>query len=204
MGNRRDYWEGIYLSNKNRLPGWFQEIPTHSIKLIKSCNLEYDSKIIDIGGGDSFLVDHLLKKEYQNVSVLDISKTSIERAQNRLGDKAKLVNWIAQDITELNSDENYELWHDRAAFHFLLTDEDIKAYLNSVINSLVSGGWFILGTFSDQGPKKCSGLPITQYSVEKLTSLFGEYFQLIEWFYDDHYTPGGGIQNYIYCRFMRK
>jgi len=204
MGNRHDYWEGIYLSNKNKFPGWYQEYPTHSINLIESCHLEYEAQLLDVGGGDSLLVDHLLVKGYKNISILDISSNSLQRAQDRLGEKAKLVNWIAQDVTEFSSNKVYDLWHDRAAFHFLLTEEDILSYVNHVKNSLKKGGWFILGTFSDKGPKKCSGLPITQYSSEKLSVLFGKYFQLIDWFNDDHLTPGGGVQNYIYCRFRKQ
>lgn len=155
------------------------------------------AKIIDVGGGESKLVDFLLEEGYENISVLDISANALEKAKKRLGDKAKKVNWIVADITEFEPTEQYDVWHDRAVFHFLTEDNDIKKYQDLVSKAVK--GKMVIGTFSTNGPLKCSGLEIKQNDEISLTSNFAADFEKIECFTIDHITPFDTIQNFIFC-----
>ena len=168
--NRKNHWETVYETKNPGQVSWTQETPKVSLDLIHSFGLNKSAKIIDIGGGDSTLVDHLLKEGFQNITVLDISKKALEKAQERLGDIAKNVNWIVSDITTFVPETTFDVWHDRAAFHFLTTAEDIEKYVTTVTNAVT--GFLIMGTFSENGPTKCSGLEIKQYSEEKLITTF--------------------------------
>lgn len=161
--------------------------------------LDKSAKIIDIGGGDSKLVDHLLNQGFENITVLDISEKALEKAKIRLVEKAKKVTWIVSDILDFEPTETYGVWHDRAAFHFLTTDEEIEKY-KSIVNKSVDG-FLIIGTFSENGPLKCSSLEISQYSQEKLTSTFEEKFDKIDSVLEDHQTPFGTTQNFLFCGF---
>lgn len=160
------------------------------------------AKIIDVGGGESKLVDFLLEEGYENISVLDISANALEKAKKRLGDKAKKVNWIVADITEFEPTEQYDVWHDRAVFHFLTEDNDIKKYQDLVSKAVK--GKMVIGTFSTNGPLKCSGLEIKQNDEISLTSTFAADFEKIECFTIDHITPFDTIQNFIFCSFNKK
>lgn len=202
--NIKEHWENIYSTKSPNEVSWTQDNPQTSIDLIENCRLPTSSKIIDIGGGESKQVDKLLDLGYNNLSVLDISQTALEKTQKRLGDKSYKVKWIVTDITEFQTSEKYDIWHDRAVFHFLTKSEDIDKYVNLVINNIRSGGFLILGTFSTNGPLKCSGLEITQYDENKMKALFDSNFDLIECFNINHQTPFDSIQNFIFCRFQRK
>lgn len=169
---------------------------------IYSFILDKSSKIIDIGGGDSKLVDHLLNQGFENITVLDISEKALEKAKIRLGEKSKKVTWIISDILDFEPTETYDVWHDRAAFHFLTTEEEIEKY-KSIVNKSVAG-FLIIGTFSENGPLKCSGLEISQYSQEKLTSTFEEKFDKIDSVLEDHQTPFGTTQNFLFCGFKKR
>ena len=200
--NKIEHWENVYSTKKPQEVSWTQEKPVHSLNLISTLGLPKNAKIIDVGGGDSNLVDFLLDEGYQNITVLDISQKAIERAQMRLGEKAQRVTWIVSDIVDFEPSETYDVWHDRATFHFLTSVEQIQKYVSTVSKAL--SGKLILATFSDEGPLKCSGLEISQYTPEKLTSIFSEHFILEESFTDDHTTPFNTLQNFLYCMFSKK
>lgn len=202
--NRKNHWENIYDTKAFEEASWYQSKPETSLEFIKHLNLNKDAAIIDIGGGDSFLVDFLLESGYGNLTVLDISEKAIQRAKKRLGEKAQKVKWIISDITEFAPDEKYNLWHDRAAFHFLINDEDIKKYTETAENSIQSGGFIFIGTFSENGPKKCSGIEIRQYSEESLSAIFENSFKKTESFKTNHKTPFDTIQNFVFCGFRKK
>ena len=198
----KKHWETVYETKNPEQVSWTQEKPQISLDLINSLELDKSAKIIDVGGGDSKLVDYLLEKGFENVSVLDISAAALEKAKKRLGDKANNVNWIVSDITEFSPSTTYDLWHDRAAFHFLTTPEQISKYVNIVRNAVT--GYLIIGTFSENGPKKCSGLDIKQYSEDKLITEFENYFEKITCTTEDHITPFDTMQNFLFCSFKRK
>ena len=201
---RKKHWEKVYATKKLEEVGWYQPTPKTSLDLIGSSNVPLDAKIIDIGGGDSLLVDHLLDRGYRNITVLDISETSLEKAKKRLGVRAEQVKWIVADVTKFKPTETYDIWHDRAAFHFLLEDAEVVSYLHSALLGIVPNGLMILGTFSDQGPKKCSGLDVKQYGEIELTQVVNKDFQKIKCLKMDHKTPSGNLQNFLFCLFRRK
>lgn len=201
--DRKKHWEDIYKTKELKDVSWFQPTPETSLSFFKQLNLPLTAKIIDIGGGDSFLVDHLLNLGYQDISVLDISKTAIERAKQRLGAKAKNIKWILEDITTFITTEKYDFWHDRAAFHFLTGEKDIFTYIKTAHENINPGGVLLIGTFSEQGPKKCSGIEIKQYSENTLLNLFEKYFEKINCKMIDHKTPFNTIQNFVFCSFRK-
>ena len=197
----KKHWETVYETKNPEQVSWTQEIPKTSLNLIHSFNLSKSVKIIDIGGGDSKLVDFLLEEGFENITVLDISQKAIEKAQLRLGENAKKVNWIVSDINQFEPTTKYDVWHDRAAFHFLTNELDINKYVKTVEKSVSQH--LIIGTFSEDGPKKCSGLEIKQYSEEAMTKLFQNEFEVVKCFIEDHTTPFDTTQNFIFCSFKR-
>jgi len=197
--NRKNHWENIYSTKKLNEVGWYQPTPETSLNFIKEMKLPKTASIIDIGGGDSFLADNLLEIGYQNISVLDISKKAIERAKLRLGKKGENVKWIEAEITEFNPTETYDLWHDRAAFHFLTDENEIENYILSAQKGVSDSGNLIIGTFSTEGPKKCSGIEIRQYSESTLLNRFTSSFEKIKCLIIDHETPFNTTQNFIFC-----
>ena len=182
---------------------WFQENPATSLAFLSACRIPFDAEIIDIGGGDSLFVDHALKMGYRNITVLDISGAAIERAKARLGADASKVTWIVSDVTAFKPEKKYDFWHDRAVFHFLTLPTDIDRYVKLVSESLNDEGIFVIGTFSEKGPEKCSGLPIAQYSEPKMTRLFSSGFDKIRCFEENHVTPSNKIQAFLFCSFKR-
>ncbi|MGZ3671235.1 MAG: class I SAM-dependent methyltransferase [Bdellovibrionota bacterium] len=198
------YWNGIYRNKTEREVSWFQELPAKSLELIDEFGLSKDAPIVDIGGGDSHLVDALLERGFTDITVLDISSVSLERAKARLGERAKSVSFVEADVTKFAPPRVYQLWHDRAAFHFLTTKDEVDAYLRIAAEALAPGGFLIVSTFSKSGPDKCSGLQISQYSESDLKSLFGKYFTDIRCFEDVHTTPWGASQSFVYCGFVRR
>lgn len=197
----KNHWETVYETKTPDQVSWTQKKPVTSLEFIYSSGLEKDAKIIDVGGGDSNLVDFLLAEGYQNITVLDISSKALERAQKRLGDAALKVKWISTDITAFEPTETYDIWHDRAAFHFLTTPEQISKYVDIATKYVT--GYMILGTFSKNGPTKCSGLQITQYNEPSLSEKFKSGFEKIKCTTEDHTTPFDTIQNFIFCNFKK-
>ena len=200
--DRRAHWQQVYETKSPDEVSWTQKRPSTSLEFIESFRLDKDAKIIDVGGGDSNLVDFLLDEGYTDITVLDISAKALEKAQNRLGDRANKVNWVVSDITEFQPSTNYDLWHDRAVFHFLTDPGQVNIYLK-LVNQYVSQ-YLVLGTFSEAGPTKCSGLEIQQYSEKSMTELFGEKFNKMKCRTEDHITPFGTKQNFLYCGFRKK
>jgi hypothetical protein len=200
--DKKSHWEKVYETKSPQEVSWTQEIPETSLRLIRETNIAKDAAIIDIGGGDSKLVDFLLEDGFTNLTVLDISANALERAKKRLGEKADLVQWIVSDINEFTPTKQYAIWHDRAVFHFVTEEENIKRYVEMVTKFTTEH--FIIGTFSENGPLKCSGLEIKQYSEQKLNNLFGHSFSLTTCFTEDHKTPFDTIQNFIFASFKRR
>jgi SAM-dependent methyltransferase len=195
----KEHWETVYATKTPQEVSWTQEKPRISLDFIASFQLDKSASIIDIGGGDSLLVDFLLDLGYTNISVLDISAHAIERAKVRLGDKARLITWIVSDINDFEPTEMYDLWHDRAAFHFLTNPEDIERYVKLVSNQAKN---LVVGTFSTNGPLKCSGLEITQYDENELSELLGSHgFEVQTTKREDHMTPFGTTQNFVFASF---
>ncbi len=199
--NTKEHWESVYENKNPDQVSWTQEKPEISLKLIQECDLPKTAKIIDIGGGDSKLVDFLLEEGYENITVLDISAQALEKAKKRLGKKADNVQWIVSDITSFEPKEIYDLWHDRAAFHFLTTKEKIKVYV-AITDEFVAER-LIIGTFSKQGPTKCSGLEISQYDENGLAKVFETHFKKIKCLTTDHITPFETTQNFQFCSFKK-
>ena len=201
--NKKKHWETIYQTKQFEEVSWFQPTPETSLSFFKQLNIPTSAKIIDIGGGDSFLVDNLLDLNYQDLTVLDISATALDKAKQRLGERADKVKWIVADVATFRPTEKYDFWHDRAAFHFLTQELEIENYLNTVQKSIQPTGVFVIGTFSEQGPEKCSGIEIKQYSETTMTDRLSEFFEKIKCIKVDHKTPSDAIQNFIFCSFKK-
>ena len=202
--NRKDHWERIYQKHSPTEVGWYQSYPERSLKLIYNTGADTDSSIIDVGGGTSTLAKHLLDKGYEKLAVLDISGNSIERAKSQLDEKSREINWIEADVTKYSFTEQYDIWHDRAVFHFLTKAEDRKGYITSLNQALKLNGHLIIATFSLDAPPKCSGLSVVRYSSETLQSELGDNFILEEAVVEDHVTPSWVKQNFIFCRFIKR
>jgi len=199
--DRKKHWETVYETKQPNEVSWTQENPKTSLDFIRATNLSKTAKIIDIGGGDSKLVDFLLEAGYENLTVLDISEKALERAKKRLGKKAEKINWIISDISEFQPETTYDIWHDRATFHFLTTAEQVEKYVQIVEKQVIS--FLIIGTFSEKGPKKCSGLDIKQYSENELENQFSNRFKKLKCITEDHVTPFETTQNFTFCTFEK-
>jgi 2-polyprenyl-3-methyl-5-hydroxy-6-metoxy-1,4-benzoquinol methylase len=199
----KDHWEHLYADKDTAEVSWHQVHPQHSLSLIADTGIGTAASIIDIGGGASTLVDHLLQAGYRDITVLDIARTAIERAQHRLGDRSQQVTWIEADVTDCTPAQKFDIWHDRAVFHFLTNDQDRDSYLEALHQSLKPGGQAIIATFSESGPSRCSGLDIMRYSPETLSHALGsQSLHLVETLTEEHRTPNGGLQQFVYCRFQ--
>ena len=198
--NRKAHWENIYSTKALNEVSWYQPTPETSISFLNSAKLSKDAAIIDIGGGDSFFVDHMVKEGYSNITILDISEKAIERAKNRLGEDASKVNWIVSDVNDFQPNCKYDFWHDRAAFHFLTDSAEIQRYKQTVSNAMQPGGDVVIGTFSKTGPLKCSGIEITQYAQEDLIQLF-DGFKVVADLDIKHGTPFDTTQDFVFCHF---
>jgi SAM-dependent methyltransferase len=199
--NRKNHWETVYKTKQSNEVSWTQENPKTSLDFIRETHLGKSAKIIDIGGGDSKLVDFLLDEGYENLTVLDISANALERAKIRLGKRSESVNWIVSDITEFKPETTYDIWHDRATFHFLTAQEQIETYRKTIENWVAN--FLIIGTFSENGPLKCSGLEIKQYSEIELEKQFSNRFKKIKCITEDHITPFETTQNFTFCAFEK-
>ncbi|MEX0966777.1 MAG: class I SAM-dependent methyltransferase [Bacteroidia bacterium] len=201
--DRKKHWEDIYRTKQINEVSWYQPTPETSLDFIEEFNVPSTAKIIDIGGGDSFLVDHLLARGYQDITVLDISEAAIERAKKRLGQQANNVKWIVADAAKFQPTVQYDFWHDRAAFHFLTDQKEISNYLETAQCGISTTGILVIGTFSEQGPKKCSGIEIKQYSERTMTERLENLFEKIRCVTVDHRTPFDTIQNFVFCSFRK-
>ena len=201
--DKKKHWEKVFGSNQVNEVSWYQQTPEHSLDFIKQLAVPATASIIDIGGGDSFLVDHLLQMGYSDITVLDISEAAIQKAKQRLGKKAKLVKWIVSDILDFKTDKQFDCWHDRAAFHFLTDPAEIENYLALAQQHISPSGKMIIGTFSTEGPDKCSGLPVKQYNENMLGATLKKWFTKIRCITTDHITPFKTIQNFLFCSFQK-
>lgn len=202
--NRSEHWENIYTTKKLEEVSWYQPIPTTSLEIINSFHLPKTAKIIDVGGGDSFLVDNLLENGFTDITVLDVSQNALLRAKERLGEKANAVKWILTDAAAFNPPEKYDLWHDRAAFHFLIRKDEIASYVNAAQNGVAENGKMIIATFSEEGPEKCSGIEIKQYGENTLPQMFEAHFDNLNCKTVNHPTPSGKVQNFLFCSFQKR
>lgn len=199
----KKHWDDIYEEKKEEELTWFQSYPSTSVDFLNLFDLPLSANIIDIGGGDSRLVDVLLDKGYKNIWVLDISEKAIERAKHRLGIRSHNIHWLVSDILDFEPEVKFDFWHDRAAFHFLTSEENISKYVSLAEHSIRKGGHLVLGTFSEQGPKKCSGLEIRQYSETSMSSRFEVSFERIKCKEEEHITPAKAVQRFLFCCFRK-
>jgi 2-polyprenyl-3-methyl-5-hydroxy-6-metoxy-1,4-benzoquinol methylase len=198
--NAHSHWDHIYQTKKPTQMSWFRPHLEKSLELIASAAGSRDASIIDVGGGESTLVDDLLDQGYRDLSVLDISRTAIDVTRNRLGERANSVSWLAADITAIKlPKQHYDVWHDRAVFHFLTNSADRVAYVRQVRESVKIGGHVIVASFGPEGPLRCSGLEVVRYDAETLHGEFGGQFQLVRHLTEQHDTPFGSTQQFVYC-----
>ncbi len=202
--DRKQHWEQVYSTKPTERLGWYKPHLQTSLTWIKELNLIADAPIIDVGGGASTLVDDLLDAGYLSMTVLDISDKALSSVRARLGKKAELVTWLNADITSVDLPSyHYKLWHDRAVYHFLTESDQQRKYQDKLLQALQPGGHLIIGTFAPEAPPKCSGLPVQRYSQEQLHDALGEEYELISHRKEQHVTPGGAEQMYLYCHFRR-
>ncbi len=202
-GSDQTHWDDVYTSKAEAEVSWFQEEPEVSLSLLELVGARPDDAIVDIGGGASRLVDCLLDKGFTRVSVLDLSAAALAAAQARLGERAKAANWIAADARSWEPPESYDIWHDRAAFHFLTDAGDQQAYVERLNRGLAVGGHAIVGTFAPDGPEKCSGLPVVRHDADSLSRLFGPGYVLVDSRRHAHKTPWGAVQKFQFSTFRR-
>ena len=200
----KDHWNKIYQNKKIDEVSWFQEKPMISLELIRKLSQNKKAAIIDVGGGDSLLIDYLLDEDYLDITVLDISKEAIRKAKERLGDKAHKIKWVVSDILDFKSEKPFDIWHDRACFHFITSKNDTIKYVEKVDKFLNAKGAIIMGVFSKMGPEKCSGIPIIQYSEDQIELLFEPEFKKISSTYHEHITPFDTSQNFIFCHLKKR
>ena len=201
---RLAHWQNVYKEKAENQVSWFQETPAISLELIEAIHPKFDSAIIDIGGGASRLVDVLVRAGYRDLSVLDVSENAIAMAKARMGESTAMVKWIVADVTQWEPTRRYDLWHDRAAFHFLSEAADRTAYVERLTSALRPGGHAIIGTFAVDGPERCSGLPVVRYDAELLSATLGKAFAFVETRRHDHRTPMGSVQLFQFSIFRRQ
>ena len=201
--DRKAHWETIYAGKAPTEVSWYQASPALSLELIEATGAGKDARIIDVGGGASLLVDTLLDRGCTDLTVLDISANALRRAKERLGREAGRVTWLEADVTAGGLAGPYDLWHDRAVFHFLTDPKDRQRYVSAADRAIAPGGHLIIATFSLQGPPKCSGLDVTRYSPQTLREALGDRFQLVETREELHTTPANVRQAFLYARFRK-
>lgn len=199
----KSHWENIYSSKNEDGVSWFQEYPKTSIDLIEKYSINKSISIIDIGSGRSRILINLIENEYDNLTYLDISQEACSKSKILLGNKQDLVQWHVENILDFKTEKNFSIWHDRAVFHFLTSKEDVEKYKQVALKNIVQGGYLILGTFSENGPEKCSGLNVSRYSTESLKEIFNPEFKMIESFAIDHKTPFNTTQNFLFSIFKK-
>ena len=197
------HWENVYTTKDEKEVSWYQESPAPSLELIALAGPPADASIIDVGGGASRLVDALVDRNVRQITVLDLSAAALDAAKQRLGDKAANVRWEVADVTKWEPSQTYDLWHDRAALHFLTDPADQSAYVDRLRKAVKRGGCAIIGTFALDGPARCSGLPVVRYDADSLSDVLGTDFKLIDARQHDHATPWGAVQRFQFCTFRR-
>ena len=201
--NLKLHWEKIYDEKNEDEVSWFQKETNESIKMIQSTEIE-NPKIIDVGGGRSKLLKNLISIGYNRLTYLDISESALEKSKKFLGGQSNKVRWINEDILNFKTDERFDIWHDRAVFHFLKEENHIKKYVDIVEQNISDGGHLIIGAFSENGPLKCSGLEVSRYSKKVIEKLFNKTFKLIDAFHFDHITPFNTTQNFLFSHFVKR
>lgn len=197
--SRQAHWQDVYTKKKENEVSWFQQRPALSVELIAAADAASSSAIIDIGGGASSLARQLVAVGYRDVSVLDISSAALEKAKGKIGTDAAKIEWIVADITEWQPQRRWDVWHDRAAFHFLTSLEDQEAYIRALNVAAASGAIAIISGFAPDGPEKCSGLPVVRYDAHSLAARLGSGFELLREEREEHRTPGGAVQKFYYA-----
>jgi 2-polyprenyl-3-methyl-5-hydroxy-6-metoxy-1,4-benzoquinol methylase len=203
MNKKKEHWESIYANKDDHQVSWYQDVPKTSLRLINELQLSLESSIIDIGGGNSNFTIELQKIGYKNLSVLDISGLALMRTKEKMGDAANTVNWVEADVLDLDELNKYDVIHDRATFHFLTNEDEIKQYVDIVSGAIIKGGHLVISTFSLTGPEKCSNLQVSQYSSFTLANLFNENFKMISSFNEIHTSPYDTSQDFIFCVFTK-
>ena len=201
--NLKSHWEKIYDEKKEDEVSWFQKETNESIKMIQNAGIE-NPKIIDVGSGRSKLLKNLIKIGYNQLTYLDISESALEKSKEFLGEQSNKVRWISKDILNFKTEEKFDIWHDRAVFHFLNEENLIRKYIEIVEKNISENGHLIIGTFSENGPLKCSGLDVKRYSEKVIEKIFNRSFKLIDSFYYDHVTPFNTTQNFLFSHFIKK
>jgi RimJ/RimL family protein N-acetyltransferase len=201
--NRQSHWQDVYATKRHTDVSWYQADPARSLEFIEASGLAKDRAIIDVGGGASTLVDHLLGRGYTQLTVLDIAASALRQARQRLGGRADSVDWQVADVVAFEAQHRFALWHDRAVLHFLVDAGDRERYMEALRGALAPGGHVVLAGFGPNGPRKCSGLPVRRYTVEKFAKLLGPDFELLDHAIEEHTTPGGAEQQFLYTRWQR-
>ena len=200
---RQAHWEDVYTTKDEKAVSWFQEKSDISLDLIRATGVNATASIIDIGGGASRLVDALIDEGFEAITVLDLSEKALTTSKARLGARGAHVQWVVADITTWEPPQSYDVWHDRAALHFLTDPKDRAAYAERVSRAVRPGGHVIIGTFALDGPERCSGLPVIRHDAASLGKILGPLFELVESKQHDHHTPAGAIQRFQFSRFRR-
>ena len=203
MENKKSHWDAVYQTKSFESVSWFQSVPETSIQFFEEMNLHKDAHIIDIGAGESHFVDYLMATGYTNITLVDISEEALERTRQRLGNTGTNLKYIVADVGSFIPTQNYDFWHDRATFHFLTDAPQINHYLDNVKKFLNPNGHFLIGTFDEDGPTKCSGLEIKQYSESSLTQLLNQFLKKVRCLNQEHLTPFGTLQKFIFCYFRK-
>jgi len=201
--DRQAHWQHVYTSKDEQAVSWFEAVPSVSLDLIRATGVGPDAAIIDIGGGAARLADALLDDGFRDLTVLDLSAEALEKAKARLGARAASVQWVTADVTTWQPDRHFDVWHDRAALHFLTDAQAQAAYAERVTRAVKPGGHVIIFTFAPDGPERCSGLPVVRHDAASLSKLLGSAFELIESRRHDHHTPGGAVQRFQFSCFRR-
>jgi len=200
---RQAHWQNVYTTKGERDVSWYQDSPAPSLELIALTGLSGHAEIIDVGGGASRLVDSLLQRNFDHLTVLDLSSAALDAARQRLGERAARVTWLVADVTTWQPSQTYDLWHDRAAFHFLTDQRDRSAYVERLKQAVKRAGFAIIGTFATDGPERCSGLPIVRYDATSLAATLGDEFELTDARRHEHTTPWGAAQRFQFSTFRR-
>lgn len=203
VSGREAHWDRVYSTKQSTEVSWYQPIPDRSLRMIADTGVERQDALIDIGGGASTLTDRLLASGYGDLTVLDVSASAFRHCRTRLGESAGRVEWIVTDVTRFEPRRHYRLWHDRAVLHFLVDESERQRYRAALCAALPAGGHLIIATFGPGGPQRCSGLEVRRYDAEGLQSLLGSEFALRDRELEDHVTPSGATQQFLYTRWQR-
>ncbi len=201
---RQSHWQRVYTDKEPTDVSWYQRVPSTSLRLISATGAARSGPVLDAGGGASTLVDQLLARGYTDISVLDVSGKALERSRARLGEQADAVHWIESDVTAFVPSRRYEVWHDRAVFHFLTDPGERSKYIDVLERALLPRGHLLLATFGPEGPERCSGLPVQRYDIGTLQRLFADRFDLRDHALEVHQTPSGSAQQFLYSWWQRR